>query len=331
MFYSTDGTQIVCYEYDAWGNCITKYLQDDETYAKVENGYIVTDTSNINRFIAFKNPFRYRSYYYDFETNLYYLNSRYYDPEIGRFINADDISTLDATQIALNGLNLYAYCLNNPVNETDENGYFVLWLFITAILVGAAIGGTTNGIKAYNEGARGWGLFGAIIGGAIMGGAMGAITAIGGVAGMASIGMVSFISTGTALGISVGIGVMAGIASYSVEYLLRDDLQFTWKGLFMAGLSGGFKGLTTFGVSFYGGKFGAFDKVFLQQILGKQMVNNIYSYGLAKSLLSGILPSLGRTIFTNISYYLGDFLTKLLLVNGISSGIRWIIDNLLDK
>ena len=61
------------------------------------------------------------------------------------------------------------------------------------------------------------------------------------------------------------------------------------------------------------------------------MVNNIYSYGLAKSLLSGILPSLGRTIFTNISYYLGDFLTKLLLVNGISSGIRWIIDNLLDK
>ena len=329
--YSTSGDEIARYEYDAWGNCVAKYLQDDGTYAIINNDYSYNDTTVINRFIAFKNPFRYRSYYYDFETNLYYLNSRYYDPKIGRFLNADDISTLDVTQIALNGLNLYAYCLNDPINETDENGYFLLWLFITAILVGAVIGGTTNGIKAYNEGARGWGLFGAILGGAIMGGAMGAITVIGGAAGMASIGMVSFISTGTALGISVGIGIVAGIASYSVEYLLRDDLQFTWEGFFMAGLSGGLKGLTTFGVAFYGGKFGAFDKAFLKQILGKEIVRDIYSYGLAKSLLSGILPSLGRTIFTNISFYLGDFLTKLLLVNSISSGIRWIIDKIFNK
>ncbi len=98
------------------------------------------DTSVENRFIAFKNPFRYRSYYYDFETNLYYLNSRYYDPEIGRFINADDIASLNISQIAQNGLNLYAYCLNNPVNQIDENGDLPKWLkklfgWIVAIFV----------------------------------------------------------------------------------------------------------------------------------------------------------------------------------------------------
>ena len=49
--------------------------------------YEYNNTDEINAFIAVKNPFRYRSYYYDFETNLYYLNSRYYDPQIGRFIN----------------------------------------------------------------------------------------------------------------------------------------------------------------------------------------------------------------------------------------------------
>ena len=99
---------------------------------------MVNDTTIINRFIAFKNPFRYRSYYLDFETNLYYLNSRYYDPEIGRFINADDISNL--TPNILNGLNLYAYCLNNPVNTSDEDGTLPKWLkklfgWIVAIFV----------------------------------------------------------------------------------------------------------------------------------------------------------------------------------------------------
>ncbi len=150
--YSTDGTEIAQYEYDAWGNCIAKYLQNGGTYDIIKSDYKYNDISNLNRFIAYKNPFRYRSYYYDFETNLYYLNSRYYDPEIGRFINADDITTLDVTKITLNGLNLYAYCLNNPVNDFDVNGH-LLFTFLIALIVGAVVGfassvvtqGLTNG------------------------------------------------------------------------------------------------------------------------------------------------------------------------------------------
>ncbi len=93
-----------------------------EEYVVFHDAFKYNDISEINAFIAFKNPFRYRSYYYDFETNLYYLNSRYYDPEIGRFINADDVSILTETMDELNGLNLYAYCFNNPVNDSDTTG-----------------------------------------------------------------------------------------------------------------------------------------------------------------------------------------------------------------
>ena len=104
------------------------------------------DYTTISNDVAISiNPFRYRGYYYDTETGFYYLNSRYYDPKIGRFINADDISVLDLTNIAINGLNLYAYCLNNPVNDVDEDGY-IIWFFvaIAAFALLGGIGGTLS-------------------------------------------------------------------------------------------------------------------------------------------------------------------------------------------
>ena len=67
------------------------------------------------------NPIRYRSYYYDQETGYYYLNSRYYDSNVGRFISADSIGNLGANE-DYNSLNLYAYCGNNPINRIDESG-----------------------------------------------------------------------------------------------------------------------------------------------------------------------------------------------------------------
>ncbi len=70
------------------------------------------------------NPFRYRGYYLDTETNLYYLQSRYYDSYTGRFINADDMSTVTASMDALTDKNLFSYCDNNPVMRTDEDGEF---------------------------------------------------------------------------------------------------------------------------------------------------------------------------------------------------------------
>lgn len=94
------GQTIVSYTYDSWGNPL----------------FVTGSAANT---IGQKNPFRYRGYYYDQESGLYYLNSRYYDPEVGRFINADGYV---ATGQSLLSYNMFAYCHNNPVNSVDYTG-----------------------------------------------------------------------------------------------------------------------------------------------------------------------------------------------------------------
>ena len=82
-----------------------------------------------------KNPYRYRGYRYDTETGLYYLQSRYYNPDWGRFVNADDYSVLILSPNELTDKNLFSYCDNNPVIRVDNDGE--VWY----ILIGAAAGG----------------------------------------------------------------------------------------------------------------------------------------------------------------------------------------------
>ena len=311
----SNGAVVVKYKYDAWGNC-------------------VIDASTTNTELANLNPFRYRSYYYDTETNLYFLKTRYYDPEIGRFMTIDDISYLDPDSI--NGLNLYAYCGNNPVMNIDPIGKAFLSALIISIIIGAVISGAISGVTAYNEGVRGIGLIGSILGGAIMGAAMGAILTIGGAAGLASLGVsiagYTLTSTWAALGVSVAIGVGAGVASYGVENGLREDRTLSVKGFVLAGLSGGLKGAATFGIGFVGGKFGAFDKMFIDPLLkGAYTLSTSLTYELAKGIMASAFPSIGRTILTTASFYIGEFLTKLLFVSSTAAVSRWIIDQFFDS
>ena len=99
--------EIVKYKYDSWGNILS--ILDN-------NG---NDISNDSTHIANINPYRYRSYYYDKETNLYYLNSRYYNPKWGRFLNADELLIQKN-----NGNNLFLYCNNSPSTYVDATGYY---------------------------------------------------------------------------------------------------------------------------------------------------------------------------------------------------------------
>ena len=106
------GNVVASYIYDAWGN------------------HQVFDASGVENtnadFIGNINPIRYRGYYFDVETNLYYLNSRYYDPEVGRFISLDAVDYLAPDSI--HGLNLFAYCFNNPIMYSDGSGHMPEWL-----------------------------------------------------------------------------------------------------------------------------------------------------------------------------------------------------------
>ena len=189
--YSDNGTLVGKYSYTAFGECIVKVN---------EGG------------IAEKNPIRYRGYYYDEETSLYYLKSRYYDPVTGRFITIDDISYIDPETI--NGLNLYAYCGNNPVMYTDPNGTAKWWQWFlfgvgAALVVAAAI------VLTVASGGAAGGLIGAIaIGaakGALIGAAVGSAVGIAGgaiYAGVTGADMGQSILSGFLMGF--GIGAIAG-------------------------------------------------------------------------------------------------------------------------
>ena len=105
---NASGTLVAQYAYDAWGKHI-----------RITDGS-GNDVSNNETHIANINPFRYRGYYFDVETGWYYLNARYYDPNVGRFISPDAILGANG---GLQGYNLFAYCNNNPVMYIDPNGF----------------------------------------------------------------------------------------------------------------------------------------------------------------------------------------------------------------
>ena len=97
-----------------------------------------TDISNNATHIANINPFRYRGYYYDTETGFYYLQSRYYDPVVGRFLNAD---AFVSTGQGILGNNMFAYCLNNPVIYADYKGFSVASVLDETIRMSAVSAG----------------------------------------------------------------------------------------------------------------------------------------------------------------------------------------------
>ena len=220
-----NGKVVVQYVYDAWGN-----------HAVLDsNGNDLTSSSHIGN----RNPFRYRGYFYDVETGLYYLQTRYYDPEVGRFLNMDDVSYADPEQF--HGLNLYAYCGNDPVNRIDPNGTF--W---GMILIGALIGGLFNGISALASGATLGQAALSFLSGGIMGAAMGATVAL---AGLATLGTIGF---GVGLSASALVGAAGNTASYLIENAAYGR-DITGSGVVEAAVRGLTYGVTSFGLGYFAG------------------------------------------------------------------------------
>ena len=130
--YNSEGVKLVSYVYTAWG---------DRASTTYHNGGANTTVTN--------NPFTYRGYYYDRDLDLYYLQSRYYDSKICRFISPDHSSVVLATPMALTDKNLYAYCDNNPVTRADHDGEF--WNYVIGAVVGAVVNGAIAAAVSYFE------------------------------------------------------------------------------------------------------------------------------------------------------------------------------------
>ena len=139
-YYIRDGLMTITGLVDANGAAVVNYRYDSW-------GMLTGISGSMAGTLGKDNPYRFKGYYYDEETGMYYLKSRYYQPEICRFISADDENVLNIEQGNLNQFNLYLYCLNNSVNRVDETGN----ISVSALLRG--LGNAFTGFSAIGIGA----------------------------------------------------------------------------------------------------------------------------------------------------------------------------------
>ncbi len=215
---NTGGTQVVSYTYDAWGD-------------------ILSVTGSEAATLGAMNPLRYRGYVYDSETGLYYVQTRYYNPEIGRWINADgQLSTQQLT-----GANLFAYCNNNPLMYIDSTGEAPKWwqwvvsgamVAVGTALVATGVGSTAGAalisagansiINSYVSEASGGSSDAGWVSGMISGGISGLGAGVGGdylIRATQSVGTACFrnLAKGVLIALSFGAGgSMAGNLTASV-------------------------------------------------------------------------------------------------------------------
>lgn len=248
--YDTSGDLKVKYLYDAWGNCT-----------------IGSETTDVA--LAQLNPIRYRGYYYDTDTGLYYLNSRYYDPQWRRFISPDDTAYLDPE--TANGLSLYTYCNNDPVNYADPSGHFVITalMFWSAIGIAAASGAALALASTIAKDLENGQLFdgditvraylGNALGGAIAGAGIGLCTVLGAAAGVALSAGTALAVGGTAVSggglfaLGVGGAFVSGGLGYAARTVISDQEKFELSDMFIDAGFNAISGILTFSGAAIGG------------------------------------------------------------------------------
>ena len=272
---------MVQYVYDAWGNHAV--LGTD--------GNDITDPNNIGNL----NPFRYRGYFYDVETGLYYLKSRYYDPEIGRFITIDGIEYLDPKTI--NGLNLYAYCGNNPVMYTDPNGTAKWWEWLLGVIgvVASVVIGVIVTTVSFGAASPLVGLGLAALGGAMLGFAGGFTSNVISQINSVGFGNVEMKQAWKAGGECFVVGAISGALSYGVGILAKgigESIGFVLSKVTVADLEVSKVFSSQFMMNIFGKSFGivgGLSASFYGDYIGAKLFNRIYSTSNARDSRDSVM------------------------------------------
>ena len=322
--YTADGAFKAKYIYDAWGNA--------------------SFTNESEEILARLNPFLYRGYYFDsyYDANtdtysgMYYLNTRYYDSEIGRFINADMIQYLEPETV--NGLNLFVYCGNNPICFTDPFGTTKWWEWLiagvivaglivatvftfgaaapitglaAAMVVGATIGASVSLVsQAIFTGELSWGQFALDIG-------VGAITGMLGVSGISKV---------ASMFIGAGIGGISNIASQLISRTSFKNLDLLSIGIstVVGGAAGWFAGAGTQNAKAVGNAPGV-----QKAAMSVKAVQNRIASGTYYATAGGMKSALTQ-VTNKFTLAVGQQMAKMFLSSMIYFGVGMAIDKLAD-
>lgn len=269
---------------------------------------IDNNSNNVTTGIGVLNPFRYRGYYYDTETGLYYLQTRYYDPEVGRFISQDSIEYADPETI--NGLNLYAYCGNNPVMNVDPSGKFFFTILFLTIGIGVVAGAVVGGISAAANNENVWdGVWkGALIGG-LFGGSLGLVATglaaplVGTIWGSVAV------AAGTSSAIVLGLNTTSQLEKGSLASLdVGSSLKSWGVALGVGALAGGLS-YATAAIGAYWGEY-----------LGLSLSNKAFlGVTISKIISKSFLASVGSLLGGALGGFLGGRVINYL---GTDSGLQ---------
>lgn len=220
------GSIMVKYSYDEWG---------------VPTKTIVQPSCPIGEL----NPFMYKSYYFDSDTEMYYLNSRYYYPYIRRFLSVDNTEYLEKE--SLGNLNLYLYCNNNPISYSDPSGKSI-WLALLGVVASGLITGFSAMIGKTEEESSLGAFVGDFIDGAIGAVAIAAGVATGGLGGLIVTASLSFVGggVGNAVNQLISFGDVQWKPVLAQGFLSAFTNSFNFGAIYLSGIVDGVKWITKF-------------------------------------------------------------------------------------